>query len=370
MGVPLVRRNLLHERGKLALHISGIGAALTLIALLVGFRSGMYASLTAYIDHIGADLVVSQFGSKGLFDADSVLPASLHTSISEAANAAKTAHILVGSTIFTGAGVKTPVLIIGYDPQTGFGGPWNIGTGRAVQHDDEILLDTWLAWRSGVGISDHVSLLGQAFIIVGLTRETSSWMSPYVFISQAAAEKVFQNLGDASFFLLRLPDGADAGAARQVIEAQISGVSVRTPAEMAAADQKYLAAVLDRPITVMILISVIIAVAVMGLITYTSVLTQLPEYSVLKALGASNSRLHELAERESLYRAALGFLLGIGLSYLTADLIMRVWPQFTIVIRPETIFAMGAAGLVMTFVAALAPVRQIAALDPATVFKA
>ncbi len=370
MGVPLVKRNLLHERGKLALHISGIAAALTLIALLVGFRTGMYASLTAYIEHTGADLVVSQLGSKGLFDADSFLPADLHNPINDTANAAETTHILVGGTIFTGAGAKTPVLIIGYDLRSDFGGPWNIGTGRTIQRDDEILLDTWLAWRNGVSIGDPVSLLGQTFTVVGLTRETSSWMSPYIFISQAAAEQAFQNRDDASFFLLRLPANIDVNATRQAIEAQFSKVRVLTPAEMSSADQKYLAAVLDRPINVMILISAIIAVAVMGLITYTSVLTQIQEYSVLKALGGSNLWLQGLAARESLYRAVLGFLLGIGLSYLAADLIMRIWPQFTVLIRPETILAMGAAGLVMTLIAALAPVRQIAALDPAAVFKA
>ncbi len=66
----------------------------------------------------------------------------------------------------------------------------------------------------------------------------------------------------------------------------------------------------------------------------------------------------------------MGFGLGISLSYLTADLIMRLWPQFTIVIRPGTLVGAGMAALVMTLFAALLPIRRVAAIDPAVVFKA
>jgi len=64
MSVPLARRNLLHEKGKLVLSVFGVAAALTLIVILMGFRDGLYATLTAYVDNIGADLAV--VGASGL----------------------------------------------------------------------------------------------------------------------------------------------------------------------------------------------------------------------------------------------------------------------------------------------------------------
>jgi putative ABC transport system permease protein len=346
MSVPITRRSLLHEKGKLVLHIAGIAAALMLIMLLLGFRDGMYSSLTAYIDHTGADLIVSQIGSRGLFDASSALPADLHNTIGSVSGASAIDHILVGDTIFMHGGAKTPVLIIGYNLATGFGGPWNIGAGRFLQTDHEILLDTWLAWRSGVQIGDTVNLLGHEFTVVGLTRETSSWMSPYVFVSLPAAGEALQALGDASFFLLRLPPHPDRAAVSQAIKAEVPNISVLTPHDIAAADRKFLAAVLDRPINVMLLISGVIAVAVMGLITYTGVMGRLREYSVLKAIGASNGWLLWVVVRETIYRMGFGFAAGIVLSYLFAALIMRLWPQFTVTISPQMIPLIGAASLV------------------------
>ena len=123
-------------------------------------------------------------------------------------------------------------------------------------------------------------------------------------------------------------------AAAEAIEAQVAGVEALTPAEMAAADREILAAVMDTPLNVMLFLSVVIGVAVMGLTAYTAIVDRMREYGVLKAIGAGGGRLARLVVLETLYRAVLGFVLGIGLSYLTADPIMRLWPQFAIVIRP------------------------------------
>jgi putative ABC transport system permease protein len=110
-------------------------------------------------------------------------------------------------------------------------------------------------------------------------------------------------------------------------------------------------------------------VAVMGLTAYTAVADQMREYGVLKAVGAGGGRLAWQVTVETLYRAVLGYILGVALSYLTAALIMAVWPQFNIVIRPETIAQVGVLALVMTILAALLPIRRLSRIDPVAVFK-
>lgn len=368
MSVPLARRNLWHEKGKLILQVTGIAATLALIALLLGLRQGMFASLTAYIDNAGADLIISQFGVEGFFKSRSVLSALLHAQIESRDGIAELRHIFVADVIFSHQSAKTPILLIGYNLDSTIGAPWHISEGRAVQSDDEILLDIWLAWRSQIGLGDTVSVLGQEFTVVGLTRETSSWMSPYVFVSQQAAETILQQPYKASFFLLALEDTASADQVAQDIEAEFEGISVLTPNDMAAADRRVLATVLDVPVNVMLLISTAIGIAVMGIITYSSVRAKLPEYSVLKAIGASNAWLAWLVSRETLYRTGLSFIIGTILAYLVAELIMWTMPQFTIIIQPEMILLVAIIAMFMSIMTALMPVRQIAQIDPAKVF--
>lgn len=369
MTVPIARRNLLHEKGRLGLSVAGIAASLALVLLLLGFRTGLYTTLTAFVDNLGADLIVAQSGVQGMFASDSAVPLDLHDEAVAAARAREAGHIVVADIIFTAGETKTPVLLVGYEPDTPFGAPWDIGAGREVTADDEILLDTWLAQRADIALGDRIEVLGRNFQVVGLTRETSSWMSPYIFVSLEAAVTALHLNNVVSYHLLQLPDGGDPDQAIAAIETRISGVDALTPEEMAAADRRVLATVMDTPLKVLIIIGVVVGIAVMGLTAYTAVVDGRREYGVLKAVGASGRYLTWLVLRETAYRALLGFLLGIGLAYLFAALIVTIWPQFTIVIRPETVVQVGVLALLMTGVASWLPVRRLHGIDPVLAFK-
>ncbi|MCL4264916.1 MAG: ABC transporter permease [Anaerolineae bacterium] len=375
MGIFLARRNLLHEKGKLALSVAGVAAALALILLLLGFREGLYVTLTAFVDNMGADLIVAQSGTQGMFTSDSVVPLWLHDQAVTAVNATGAGHIIIAGIILTRNQTKTPVLLVGYDPATTFGTPWNIGQGRGLDGgaastaNNEILLDTWLAQRNGIAVGDTLDVLGQTFTVVGLTRETASWMSPYVFISLDAAASILGLNNMVSYHLLRLPAGVNPTVAVATIEREVPGIAALTPTDMAAADQRVLATVMATPLNVMIFIGTVIGVAVMGLTAYTAVTDQMREYGVLKAVGASGGRLAWLVTVETLCRAVAGFVCGVGLGYVTAALIMTIWPQFNIVIRPGTIVQAGVLTMVMTALAALLPIRRLSQIDPLLVFK-
>ena len=369
MTVPLARRNLLYEKDRLALSAAGVGAALALILLLLGFRAGLYVTLTAFVDNLGADLIVAQSGVQGMFASDSAVPLGLHDDAVAAADADEAGHIVVADIIFTADETKTPVLLVGYEPDTPFGAPWEIGAGRAAAADDEILLDTWLAQRAGIGVGDEIDVLGRTFHVVGLTRGTTSWMSPYIFVSLDAAAAALGLNNLVSYHLLQLPQDRDVNEAIADVEEEIAGVDALTPDDVAAADRRVLATVMDMPLQVMIFIGAVIGAAVMGQTTYTAVVDRRREYGVLKAVGASGRRLTWLVVRETAYRSALGFLLGVGLAYLFAALIETIWPQFTIVIRAETVLQGGALALLMTLAAAWLPIRRLHDIDPLLVFK-
>lgn len=368
MSVPIVQRNLIHEKGKLFLSIAGIAASLALILLLMGFRDGLYATLTAYVNNLHADLIVAQSGVEGLFSSDSAVSLDLHDRVAELTGAVEAGHILLADVIFTHDQTKTPVILVGYDPASAFGSPWKLGRGRLLGEEDEILLDTWLAQRAGITLGGRVNLLGDSFKVVGLTRETSSWMSPYIFVTLETAENLLGVSGIVSYHLLRLPDGADVMGAAQTVEAQVPGIDALTPQAIAQADQRVLSTVMDTPLNVMLFIGGVIGIAVIGLTSYTAVTDNLREYGVLKAVGASGMRLNRLVASETLYRTALGYVLGIGLSYVAAYLIMTRWPQFNILIQPQIIAQAALIALVMSLVGALFPIRRLNRIDPLVVF--
>lgn len=369
MNLFYTHRNLFHKKSKLALSVAGIATSIALILLLMGFRAGLYATLTAFVDNIGADLIVAQSGVQGMFSSNSALPLNLHEAAVRRSGAQEAGHILMADIIFDRGETKTPVLLVGYVPETPFGSPWSLDVGRNVRSDDEIALDAWLAQRADITIGDTVMVLGRDFTVVGLTRGTSSWMSPYIFITLDAAEKALGLNGIVSYHLLRLPEDTDLQKTARDLEDALPGIRAMTPNEVAQADRRVLANVMDSPLNVMLVIGVIIGVAVMGLTAYTAVTDRMREYGVLKAVGASRRRLALLVTLETLYRGVLGYLLGIGLGYLTAAVIMARWPQFNVLIEPNTVLQAGALALGMSLLAAMIPIQRLNQIDPVLVFK-
>jgi putative ABC transport system permease protein len=369
MSVPIARRNALHEKGKLIMEVLSVAASLAMILLVIGLRSGLYATLTAFIDNVGADLLVAQKGVEGLFSSDSAVALDLHDDIRAVAGASKAGHIAVADIIFSRGETKTPVVLVGFEPGTGFGSPWELSSGRMLAADDEIMLDSWLAERVAAGLGDTVELLGMEFTVVGLTRGTASWMSPYIFVSLSSAEEILGLSNLVSFHLLRFEQGADLAAVKSRIQHEFDGVVALTPREIAEADQRVVATIMDTPILIIIAISVVIGVAVMALAAYTSVSDRIREYGTLKAVGAGPANLSLLVIRETLIQTSLGFLLGLLLAYGSADLIMSAWPQFTIVIEPLSVVTLAGLSVGMSALASLLPIRRIRNIDPLFVFQ-
>ena len=369
MTVPIARRNTLHQKGKLAMGVLSVAAALAMILLVMGLRSGLYATLTAFTDNAGADLLVAQGGVQGLFSSDSAVALDLHDRIKEATGAEEAGHIAVADIIFSRGETKTPVVMVGFEPDSGFGSPWDIGSGRMLTSDGEIMLDSWLAERVGAAVGDRVEVLGREFTVVGLTQGTASWMSPYIFVSLPAAGDLLGLSNVVSFHLLRFNPGTDVAEAAATIESNFSAVDALTPDEIAQADQRVVATIMDSPILIILGISIVIGVAIMALSAYTSVSDRLREYGTLKAVGAGPARLSQLVIQETLIQTVLGFAVGLLLAFTTANLIMGAWPQFTILIEPSAILALLALSLLMSVLAALMPIGRIRHIDPLLVFK-
>lgn len=371
MSVPFARRSLFSQPTKLGISVAGVGAALILMLLLLGFREGLYASITAYVDHAGADLFVAQKGATGLVAASSAVRADLAESLRQAAPATLVQPIRIADVIFEYEERKTPVLLVGYATGNDLGDPWRIVEGRHPREGaDEILLDQWLAERNGIRLGESVPISGHPLRVVGLTGETSNWMSPFLFLPVSTLGRILGTGDVVSFYLLRLPEDADPEQASRRIERQVAGVHAMSPEMLAGHDRQVLAAVMETPLMVLLGISFVIGTAVLGLTSYTAALERMREYGVLKAIGASPGQMRLWMLKEGLYRGALGYLAGAAGSVGAAWAIESAWPQFIVEIRGSAFVVVGFSLLVMVLLGSLIPLRRVERLEPAMVFRA
>ncbi len=359
-------RNLLKDKTRLALSIGGVALAVMLILLLNGFLNGMYAQISAYLDHEPGSLVIAQDGVRDLLGVTSQLPASMADSV-KARGAAKVVPILSQFIILDLHGKKQPAYLIGYDPRIG-GGPWRMAAGRAPRNDKEVVFDSILARRHELLLGDRVKIMDREFNVVGLSDGTNSWMTSFLFIRKTAAESLWRVPGTTSFLLVTPSERLGIEGLRARLRS-LSGIEVSSKREVIANDLALFAKFFSAPLQLMVTIAFLVGTLVVGLVIYTATVERQREYGMLKAIGARNGVLYRVVTIQALIAAITGSILGVAFAFGAAELIMNLRPQFLIVFEPIAVAESLLAGLAMALVSALFPARVVAGLAPAEVFR-
>jgi putative ABC transport system permease protein len=367
LSVSLARRNLLQDKARLALSISGVALAVMLILVLKGFLAGMNRQITSYLDHSPGSIVVAQEDVVNLLGSTSLLPDGIIQKSETIRGVDEVIPILSQFIILDLHGKKQPAYMIGYDSHAG-GGPWALIAGREPRSKREMVFDRVLAERHGLKLGDQVEVMGKDFTIVGLSNGTTSWMTSFFFVRKEDAETLLLAPGATSFLLLTTSDKANPDDILYRLN-KLSGVNALTKREMAANDLKLFARVFSAPLRLMVGIAFLVGAMIVGLIIYTATVERQREYGVIKAIGAKNGFLYRIVLTQALFASIAGSAFGLLLANGAAQWIMSARPQFLIVFDPVDSRQALLAGLGMALIAAIFPTRVIARLAPGEVFR-
>jgi putative ABC transport system permease protein len=365
--MSLARSNLFQDKTRLALSIGGVALAITLILILKGFLAGMNRQITSYLDRSPGTIVVAEEGVINLLGAVSLIPDGTEQKAENIRGVDQVVPILSQFIILDLHEKKQPAYMIGYDPRKG-GGPWHLVVGREPSAKEEMVFDRVLADRHGLRIGDQVEVMGKDFTIVGLSSDTTSWMTSFFFIRKRDAEDSLLKPGATSFLLLTTTKDADTERILQRLH-DFSGVNALTKPSMAANDLKLFAKIFSAPLKLMVGISFLIGTMIVGLIIYTATVERQREYGVIKAIGAKNRFLYQIVLTQALFASITGSALGILLTNGAAQWIMAVRPQFLIIFDLGDSAQALLAGLGMALLAAIFPTRAVANLAPGEVFR-
>jgi putative ABC transport system permease protein len=361
-AVPLGRRNLFAERRWLLASMVGVGLAVMLILLLDGLWSGLRQQTAVYTDHAGAQLYVLQPGIRDLTAGASAIPlATLGTVRSDPevdwATPVRTAYVILSL-----HGRKVAVYVIGSAPGD-HGGAWSVASGRAPRADDEVTVGALVARRHGIGVGDRISVMGTRLRVVGTSR-SSGFMLDYVFVTHRALSELTGTRDSTSAILIGTSD--PSGVARRL---RAAGVNVLSRDTIAQNNLTLATGIFGSPIRLMVGIGLAAGTLIIALTAYTVINERRREYGILKALGATRSRLVKLALAQTLGLAGLGLVAGLVLFLGGRALIVAMRPQFQVLLTLDAVGRAAGAALLMALVAAILPARRLAALEPAAAFR-
>ena len=365
MSVPVARRQLLLRKGRTFAGIAGIATALLLVLALKAIFAGMEGRLTAYIDGSGADVIVAQQGVRSMHMTESALPERAVRAIASLPSVAAARPILYVPATLERGEKRGLVYLIG--DKTG-GPPIALVRGRRPGVG-EIVLDRELARTLGSPPGSTVRAFGRSFRVSGEVAGFTLISNAFAFVRMQDLARTLHSEGVVSYVLVESEPGVDAGDLVERIESAVPDVTATSREDFARSERRLVGDMSTDIVRAMILVGFVIGVAVAGLVAYSSALSQLRDYAVLRALGLRARRALGLALAQVGAMVAAAFLLALALVWALAQLLPALSPLLTLAIRPgDVIQALAVAGVV-ALGAATFPAIRVSRVDPASVFR-
>lgn len=365
----LARRNLARDRARLGLSVGGVALAFSLTLALDAIYAGVANQLTAYVNRAGADVWVSQAGVHNLHMVASWLPEEVIDQVAVVEGVVETTPILYSTDTVVTGGERSIAYVIGLPYAASMGRPWRVAEGSDRVGRGEVILDRGLARRTGLALGDRVGLLGGEATIVGLSEGTASLLNSVAFVSFEDFRSM-RSLGPlVSYVLVRSDRGISGERVAAAIEDAVPGVSAQSREAFAAEERRLLMDMSADVITVMNIIGCLVGLAVVALSVYVATLTRRREYGLLRALGMRDARLYRVVAAQAAASVAAGLAMGLLVTALLGWLVGWLDLGLELTITAESVVRLTSLGALIALIAAILPIRQVAGLDPALVFR-
>lgn len=362
-SVPLAKRMLAAHPSRTVARAAAIGTALTLMLLLAGLWAGVQAHTTLFEDHARAPLAVVAPGTDSLFAQPSVLPAAAVDRVAGTPGVVWAAPVRTTYLILDVQGRRSAVALVGAQPGRA-GSPWRIASGRAPRRAGEVVVDRLFAQRERLRTGDRLRVVGTSLRIVGLSDDTSMFMTPLVFVTERQAAALLHNPGSTGAVLV-----GTAHTQQVAQQLRAAGFTVRTLPQLRLAALRLATRIFGAPLKLMVAVAFVAGTLIVALVAHMLVAEQRRDLGVLKALGAPSRRLVAVTVCETLGLTALGAVFALVL-FGAAQALVAWWrPQFPVLFTLDSALSVALAAVAMTVIAAVLPARRVGRLDAAAAFR-
>lgn len=372
---PLARRNLLYDRVRLAVTLTGIVFAVVLIVVEAGLFLGFTVTTSNIIDNSGVDLWVA---SKGVPYIELGVPFSERKlyQVKAVPGVQDAEKFILRWTQWKRADGRTEsVQIVGLNPDKPLGGPWNLVEGAIadLKKPDAIIIDEVYKKKLGVERTGQVfEINGRRARIVGFTRGIRAFTTaPHVFTSFKNAQDYTSLPADRTIYVLvKVAPGTDLARVRGDIVTRVKDVDAFTSAEFSRMTRFYWMFTTGAGVAVLLaaILGLIVGFVVVAQTIYATTMDHLREYGTLKAMGAPNGYVYRVIMEQASISAVIGYALGMFVSFFVVRAsqhggaaILLPWPMAVGIFFVTVFMCMGAA---------LVSIQKVTRLDPAMVFKA
>lgn len=370
----LALRNLLHDRIRFVVTLTGIVFSVVLSAIQLGLFVGFTRATSDVIRHSGADVWVMSRGVGNLENGVEIPEVRAYQVQAVDGVATVQSHLVAFGNWKRPDGAQEGCLLIGLELGGVMGQPWNLVAGSLADlaRPDAVIVDELYRDKLGVThLGQVLEIRGHRVRVVGFTRGIRTFTTaPPVFTSVERAQDYAGLRSDQAMYLLvKGTPGVDPEALAARIEATVPDVTALSTTAWSQKQQDYWMFGTGAGITVLIAagLGLLVGVVVVAQTIYAATVDHIREYGTLKAMGATNGYIYRVIIRQATISGVIGYAIAIAI----ATVVSRGSLAGTTAIIIPAPLAVGLFALTMGMCigASMVSINKVTRIDPAMVFK-
>ena len=333
MNKEIILANFASRPVRTSVSILAVAIEVTLILVVIGLVTGIKVETGERTQGVGADLML-QPPNSGIFLGmnQSVMGIDFREPLLEMEGVAAVAPVV---TQFDLADLG---VIYGIEPESFevISGGFNYLDGRMFEAPGEILIDDLYAAAKEIGVGDEVGILNHVFEVAGVVEHGKG---ARLFIDIREAQEMTGAPDMATLFYILCDPEADCDAVADRISGTpaLAGYQVTKLEELVSLMINKSIPALDAFLTVVMGLAIAVGALVIFLSMYTTIAERTREIGILRSLGASKAFVVAMILREAFWLCIAGGVVGVTLSYATAEVVRIFYPTLEILILGDWI---------------------------------
>jgi putative ABC transport system permease protein len=367
-------RTLLHDRGKLLAGLVGVIFSVVLVNIQGGLFFGLMNKARLLVDLSHADIWVGHRGMHNVDFPHGIPERWIHRVRSVPGVQEAEPMRIYFSEMNLPDGNFEGVMVVGVTEGTQLGRAYEIVEGPldALTYADGVITDQCdddKLYDPAIGEIREIG--GRRARISGKSRGVLSFLvTPYVFTTyDRSVEFVGGDPSLASYFLVRVEDGADRAAVCAEIESRLRDVTAIPVDDYGAISVRFWMkrTGIGLSFGAATMLGLLVGLVMVAQTLYAMVLDRISEFATLKAIGSSEREIMLLLGAQSSCVAILGIAIGLVLTVVIRAAVST--PRATIEIPISLYFISAAMVFTICLAASALPYLRVRRVDPHTVLQ-
>ena len=198
---------------------------------------------------------------------------------------------------------------------------------------DGVVITAKLAQLAGVKVGQTLEIEGKELKVAAITE---NYVGHFIYMSQASYEQIYGQVPQANTYLVSLRD-TSASSIESQAGLLMNQAAVSSVVQNASAIRLFdsVASSLNQTMTILVIVSVLLAIVILYNLTNINVAERIRELSTIKILGFHNNEVTLYIYRETIVLSLVGIVLGLVSGFYLHQFLIQMISPATILFYPQ-----------------------------------